>query len=179
MKAIHSLKNRRGNVLLEFMLMGVPILFLTISVFEVSMMMWQYVSMDQTVQSTAQYISVHGYNCNLNTNNCTITVGNIASYIEATSPGLDPSRLNITLYTASCVSNTCTNTSTVSCSPLNTCNSNSSTFPPLADNAVGNDIQVQASYRTYNPIVMFFPSKSTISTGDVTLGATSTQRIQF
>ena len=166
-------------MMLEFMLMGVPIVFLTFSVFEVSMMMWQYISMDQTVQATAQYISLHGYNCTLNTNNCTITVANIASYIENASMGLDPAKLNITLYTASCVGNTCTNTSTVSCSPVNTCNSNSTTFPPLANNSVGNDVQVQATYKMYNPIVMFWPSRATVSTGAVTLGATSTQRIQF
>jgi Flp pilus assembly protein TadG len=176
MKSLNRRNNRRGTMMMEFMLLGIPIVFLTLSVFEVSLMMWQYVTMDQTVQSGTQYISVHGTNCTLNGNNCTITVGNIASYIEGVDVGLDDSKLNITLYSGPPGA---TPTTTVTCNPVTTCTGNSTTFPPLTDNAVGNDVRVQATYAMNNPIVMFWPSQTSVSTGVTTLGATSTQRIVF
>ena len=135
----------------KLILMGLPSLLLTIATYEVSRMTLQYISVDDAVQSTAQYISLHGYKCYQLPTSCTMTVGNIATYIEAASPAVDASRLNVTLHTASCRSNSCTNASTVSCSPLNTCENNSSIFPPAADNALGNEIQVEAFYKTFTP----------------------------
>ena len=163
--------SRRGSLLLEFILMGVPVLFLTISVFEASLMMWQYHTMAEAVQIVAQYVTAHGYNCS-NGNSCAITIGNIASYIEQTGVGLDPSKLNVTIASAN---------SSTACRPVNTCTSSSTQFPPATngDYNVGNDITVSATYTMNNPITMFWPSKVSTSTGVLTLGATSTQRIVF
>lgn len=151
--------------------MGIPVIFLTISVFEASLMMWQYHTMAEAVQIVAQYITAHGYNCS-NGNSCAITIGTIAGYIEQTGVGLDPSRLNVTISSAN---------SSTSCAPVNTCTSSSVQFPPAAngDYNVGNDITVTATYSMHNPITMFWPSRASDSVGVLTLGATSTQRIVF
>jgi len=158
--------------MLEFVLMGVPIIFLTLSVFEASLMMWQYHTMAEAVQIVGQYITAHGIDCTQNGNTCSITVGNIASYVEQTGVGLDPSKLNITLASQN---------STVPCNPVNTCTGNNTVFPPSAnaDNAVGADVTVKATYSMNNPITMFWPGRTTTATGVLTLGATSTQRILF
>jgi hypothetical protein len=51
---------------------------------------------------------------------------------------------------------------------LNTCNSNSTVFPPGTDGAPGNDIQVTASYPMASPFRMFWSG-----------AANSIQRIMF
>lgn len=155
----------------EFMLLGVPLLFMALAIFEVSMLMWRYITMAQTAQQTAMYISVHGNTCTLNGNTCTIKVSDVATYIQNVGVGLPASSLNITLA--------CTGCTSVTCSPLTTCTSNTTTFPPLANNAVGNNVTVTATYALTNPVYMFWTAKNQGSIGDLTLGATSTQRIVY
>lgn len=157
-------------MMLEFALLGVVVIFLTMSVFEGSLMMWQYHTLAEAVQVGARYISAHGVDCTENGNSCTITVGNVASYIAQQAVGLNPAVLNVTLTSAS---------GSVPCDPLNSCNTSTTVFPPSSDNAVGSNVKVTATYTMNNPIVMFWPGVSTKSIGSLTLGATSTQRIMF
>ena len=171
MNDVRLAARRRGTVLAEFMLMGIPLMFMVLGVFEVSILMWRYITMAQTAQQAALYVSVHGNTCTQNGNTCTITVANIASYIEKVAVGLPPSNLNITLA--------CTGCTSVSCAPLNSCNGNSDTFPPLSYNAIGNNVTVTAAYAMTNPLYMFWNGKNKVAIQDLTLGATSTQRIVY
>lgn len=157
-------------MLIEFVLTGIPTIFLTLSVFEVSMTMWQYHTMAETVQVAARYAVLHGESCTENGNSCSITVGNIATSMESTGVGLDPSKLNVSLIGAS---------NTVTCNPLNTCTSSSTVFPEGSDGAVGNNVQITASYPIKNPFAMFWPGAASVASSDFTLAANSTQRIMF
>jgi len=163
-------KRQRGTMLLEFVFTGIPAIFMTLSVFEVSMTMWQYHTMAETVQVAARYIVTHGLSCTQNGNNCAITVANVASTMESTGVGLDPSKLNVSLVGAY---------NAVTCNPLNSCNSNATVFPEGNDGSVGNDIQVTASYTMPNPFVMFWPGAANVSVGSLKLAANSTQRVMF
>jgi Flp pilus assembly protein TadG len=161
---------QRGSATLEAGLLGVAIIFLMLSAFEGSIIMWQYHTMAEAVQVSARYAAAHGLGCTQNGNTCSITVGQIASYIQSTGVGLDPAKLNVTLVSTN---------STVTCSPLNTCTSNGTVFPPSGDNSPGADVKVTATYLMSNPLVMFSPGAGASKIGKVTLGATSTQRILF
>jgi Flp pilus assembly protein TadG len=161
-------RNRRGVSLIEFTLTSVPILFLAISVFEMSLMSWKFHSMAYAVEVAARYASVHGRNCTKNANTCTITVGNLASMIQAQAPQLDSSLLNVTLTT---------HAAQVNCNPLSTCFTNTAQFPNSTDNGVGLDITIAATYPFSTPLPMFWEGSG--SAGNVTLGATSRQNIVF
>jgi Flp pilus assembly protein TadG len=161
-------RNRRGDALVEFTLTTLPIIFLAISVVEMSLLSWKYHSMAYAVEVAARYASMHGRNCTKNANTCTITVGNVASVISAQAPQLDPSLLNVTLTT---------HAATVTCNPLNTCLGNTAQFPNSVDNGVGLDITIAATYPFATPLPLYWPGSP--SAGNVRLGATSRQNIVF
>jgi hypothetical protein len=163
-------KRQSGTMLLEFVLTGIPALFITVSVFEASMTMWQYHTMAETVQVAGRYIVTHGQSCSQNGNNCSITVANIVTDIESTDVGLDPSRLNVTLAGLN---------NTVTCNPLTYCANNSTVFPEGNDGAAGNNITVTATYPMKNPFVIYWPGAATVAGSNITLGANSIQRIMF
>src|SRR5580698_8253691 len=98
-KPLMKRTKRGGFALVEFTLVGIPLIFLTISIIEASIAMWQYHSMMFANESAARYASMHGYGCTQNGNTCTITVGTVAKMIANQAPSLDTSRLDVTLYT--------------------------------------------------------------------------------
>lgn len=164
-------KNRRsGNAMIEFVIVGIPVVFLTLSIIEASLAMWNYHTMSYAVELAARYASVHGRGCTQNGNNCAITVGNVATTIANQALGLDSSKLDVTLKTYS---------TTTTCNPLNTCLSNTTQFPSTTDNGVNQDITISATYPISSPMPLFWFGSSPSTIGNMTLGASSRQRIAF
>jgi Flp pilus assembly protein TadG len=165
-------RKERGSSLLEFALVGVPAMFLCISVFAISMTMWQYHTLAFVAQRVARYVTAHGYNCGQDGNSCSITLANVATYAEASAIGLDKSKLNLKLTASS---------GDTSCAPVTNCDSNGGTYPVgSTDGAVGADIVVTATYSVNNPITMFWPGAGTVTTpSNLTLKGESRQRITF
>ena len=161
--------NRRGDTLIEFTLVGIPLIFVAISLVTVSVDMWQFHDLPYSVDMTARYVTSHGQGCSQNGNTCMVTIGNIASYFASQSIALDPSLVNVTLTDGSGSTN---------CDPLNSCLSNASTFPNTNYNSPGQDITIHATYTLRNPIAMFWPPDRD-SGHDFTVGATSRQGIVF
>ncbi len=96
-----SLKNRKrlGQALAEFTFVGIPIIFILISVFEVSRGMWMYHTLAYAVKNGTRYASVHGINCvgtSFNANSCAVsmgpstTTGTVASVIAWAAGTLGP-----------------------------------------------------------------------------------------
>ena len=171
MKTGFSKRSGRGGfALIEFTLIGVPLVFLTISIIEVSIAMWQFHSLMYANETTARYAAMHGYGCTQNGNSCTVTVGTLTHMIASQAPSLDTSKLNVTLYSAS---------GNTPCAPITTCFNSTSQFPGSADNAVGNDVKFVASYPIGNPMPMLWPGNGRVDSGTFTLGATTRQRIVF
>jgi Flp pilus assembly protein TadG len=156
--------------MVEFVLLALPIIFLTISILEVSLLGWKYHSMAYAIELAGRYACTHGRTCTKNGNACTITVANVANLIAKQAPALDSSQLNVTLTT---------HASSVTCNPLNSCFSNSSQFPNSTDNGVGLDVTITATYLMSNPLPMFWPGAVGTSGRAFTLGATSRQNIVF
>jgi len=70
-----------GQSLVEFTLVGIPLIFVLVSVFEVSRGMWIYHTLAHAVRDGVRYASVHGYNCTNNNNTCTVTMNQVAAVI--------------------------------------------------------------------------------------------------
>jgi Flp pilus assembly protein TadG len=159
--------NRRGSALIEFTLVGIPVIFLTISVFSVSIDMWEFHELPQAVEMTARYAATHGQGC---AGTCGLTVANLASYFEAQNISLLPSLVNVTFTDG---------TGSIDCSPLTDCESNSTAFPNASSSAPGQDVTVYATYTLKNPVAMFWPSSPGSVWHAFTVGATSRQSILF
>ena len=156
--------------MIEFTIIGLPLIFLTISIIECALAMWQYHTLEYCVTTTARYVITHGRTCSQNGNNCTVTLGDVASLMKNQAIALDATKLDVALYTQS---------GTTTCYPLSTCLSNTSQFPSAVDNGVNLDVKIVASYPVANPFPFFWPGSSATSGRTFRLGATSRQRIVF
>lgn len=162
--------NRRGNALVEFTLVGIPLLFLTLSVFSVSIDMWEFHELPYAVEMTARYAATHGQGCTQGTNTCRITVANMVTYFEGQNISLLPSLVSVTFTDGS---------GATSCAPITNCASSSATFPNTSYNAPGQDIKVYATYTLKNPVAFFWPGSQGGVWQDFTVSATSRQRVLF
>jgi len=163
-------RRSKGNALLEFTLVGVPMILVFISIFEVGLIMWTYTTLAYAAKELNRYIAVHGKHCSSGTNNCTLTVGNVATAAESYALGLSSSTLNLTLTSPS---------TTYNCNPVSSCTSNSNAWPPAADSTVGTLIQVRMQYQVNMVLPMMWPGSPAATYGGHNLGAYSAQRVLF
>ncbi len=77
-------------------MLGIPAIFLFTSVMTASVDMWQFWTLSYAVNQTARYTALHGAGCSANSNSCTVTRANIATFFEGQA---------IALTTASTVMN--------------------------------------------------------------------------
>lgn len=163
-------RNQRGTAFVEFVIVAIPCIFLTLSIVEMSLESWKFHSMAYAIEVAARYACEHGRTCSKSGNTCTIEVETVAGIIQAQAPALDASLLNVTLTTHS---------TTTTCNPLNTCLTNTTQFPSTTDNGVGLDITIKATYPMYNPIPMMWFGTQSTGSGIYTLGATTRQNIVY
>lgn len=164
---------RRGASLLEFTLCGIPLMFVLISVFEMARGMWQYHTLAYAMKEATRYASVHGENCGIPPNACTITIGNIATVIQQQGVGLVPAQMTVTLTPAAGSATTDT---------LNNLLSNATQWPPAVPtgtNSVGQPITISAVYPFHSALAMFWPGSKPVSFSTISFPASSTNRIQF
>lgn len=160
--------------MLEFVLVGVPSIFLVLSVFEISMIVWQYHTLAEAVAEATRYAAANGETCYSSGYSCGTTVGNIATAIKNQAVGLEPANLTITLTANGAQIANGTVESFISPS-LNTTD-----FPPDSTNgAAGDTITILASYPIPNPLFGYWPGGGSIAAATYTLKATSTQEILF
>ena len=164
-------RERGGSTFLEFTLVGIPVIFLLISVFEMCRGMWTYHTLAAAVKAGTRYTAVHGQNCAQAPNACTVTIGQIATRIQSAGPGLLPGQFNLTFTPAS--------GSAVSCA-MSDCLTNATQFPATGANAVGNDVAISGSYPFRSIISMSWTGAGTVGRfGVVNFGAASKERIQY
>jgi hypothetical protein len=167
-------RNEKGGTLIEFTLVGIPLILILVSLIEICMAMWSYHTLAYAVREGARYASTKGKGCYLGSNSCSVTVANIAQQIASAGTGLIPSQLNVTLSCAGCTP--------VPCSPITSCYSNTTAWPPNTSpaNLPGSVISVSGTYPVQtNLVIMFFPGKGSSQMGAVTLSASTQQIIQF
>jgi Flp pilus assembly protein TadG len=155
----HKLRRRRtrGEALIEFTLLGIPMLFVFVSIEEMARGMWQYHTLQFAVKAAASYASLHGATCSSGTNSCSVNVSSVVNVFSSNAIGVPMSNVALTLTSEN---------ASVTCSQVSTCSTNASwstTWPPSAngDNAVGNWIKIRADYTFNTALAMFWPHGGT------------------
>ncbi|HWB83787.1 MAG TPA: TadE family protein [Bryobacteraceae bacterium] len=164
-------KQRRGSSLLEFTLVGIPIIFMLLSLFEVSRGMWIYHTLAYAVRQGTHYSSLHGKGC-ASPNTCQVTIGDITGVIKTAGLGLDPNAVTLTFTPASGSATSDTMANLLS---------NTTTWPPSSANVPGQHVTIAATYSFQTFLAMFWPGagRAVMDSRAFTLGASSTEPIQF
>src|ERR1051325_8084823 len=146
--------NRRtqasGNCLLEFTLVGIPLIFVLITTFEMSRGMWTYQTLAYAVKGGVRYAVVHGQNCSKSPNACTVTISQIASTIRSVGAGLPADSVTLTFTDANSSATTCLLSDCIA-------NYNLAAWPPASANAPGQDIRISGSFEFRSAMLMFWP----------------------
>jgi hypothetical protein len=166
-----------GNSLIEFTLVGIPLIFVLVSAFQMACSMWLYHTLSFAARVGTRYTIVHGVNCSRNGNSYCVTVSDVAGVIHAAAQGLDPNQMTVTL-TPSLGSST-----TDTLSNLMSSTYSSTAWPPtspLGANAVGQPVKIALAYPFNSGISMFWPGQKPVNAlGRTCLPASSTDLIQF
>jgi Flp pilus assembly protein TadG len=169
-----------GQSLLEFTLVGIPVMFLLISIFEVSRGMWTYETLSHAVKQGVRYAIVHGVNCTKNGNNCPVnlgpatgvcnnTNGTIAEVIQCAGVGLDPATTTVTFTSAQ-----------GTLGPYNLNAVPATPWPPTNGNQSGQPITIEIRTTFRSAIAMFWPgAKPVRSASTFILPASSSDHVQF
>ena len=185
-------KRQRGSSTIEMALVGIPIIFTLISIFEMSRGMWIYNTLAYSVKVGVRLASVHGQNC-INkppgvTNNCPKKISEIATVIRQAAVGLDPDTTLLTFRSATSMPVSCymgSSSTTTLTTPLGQgvgCLSlNSAPWPPdpTSENQVGKVIRIDIRTRFRSALAMVFPGASSVRFAEADLGASSQDIVQF
>jgi Flp pilus assembly protein TadG len=175
--------SRRGNSMVEFTLVGIPLIFALISIFELARGMWIYHTMAYAIKDTTRYVAVHGQLCRNVNIGCAVTMDNISRHLRDAAVGLLPNQLtNVTFATQ---------TRTITCATLTSANclGSANCFPTVADctsTATAVDalpempLTITAQYPFRSSISMLWPgARGSIVYGTFNLPAQARERIQF
>src|SRR5215471_2249418 len=88
---------RGGSSLIEFTLVGIPVIFVLLSTFEMARGMWLYHTLAYAARQGTRYLIVHGIDCSLFGNAYCVTIPNVAAVIKNAAPGLDATQMTVTL----------------------------------------------------------------------------------
>jgi Flp pilus assembly protein TadG len=161
-------KARRGNAMLEFTLCSIPLLFTIASVVQMALGMWNYHTLNEAVKVTTRTASVRGADCA--SLSCAMTVGEITQMLETKGIGLLPASLNVTLTDAN---------GAITCNPVSTCTSSSTTWPRSGGNSTGQVVSISANYPFNTAISMFAPGSGGNGFQALTFYAISQQVIDY
>jgi len=174
----------KGSSMVEFALVGIPLIFILISIFEISRGMWMYETVAHAVREGARYAAVHGQDCTTSPNQCDAKFSDIAARIRDGGVGLDPDQLNITITTAAGAG--AGTYASKGPSTLTTLLADNSSFsgwtfgsPAGPATGAGTDVIVTGVFPFRSALAMFWPGSSNMSFSTVNLGATSRERIAF
>jgi hypothetical protein len=172
--AKNSRTRRRGSSLIEFTFVGIPLICILITTFELSRGMWAYETLAYAVKSGVRYAIVHGQNCSKSPNTCTVTVGQIAGKIRSTGVGLPPDLVTLRFRDAAGTDTTCSLTDCIA-------NYNSSAWPPSSANAPGQDVRISGAFEFRSAMLMFWPGagRPVGTPGVFRLTADSREGIQY
>lgn len=167
-------KQSAGNSLVEFTLVGIPLIFILIATFEMSRGMWSYQTLAYAVKSGARYVVVHGQNCAREPNDCTVTISQIAGRIKSAGVGLPADLVTLRFTAANGSSTTCVMTNCIA-------NYKSDPWPPASSNAPGQDVSISATVEFRSAMVMFWPGAGAPvrSASAIRLSADSRETMQY
>jgi hypothetical protein len=163
-------KSRRGQSLIEFVLSGIPMIFLIISIIHMALTMWNYHMLAEAVSYTTRIAATKGADCAGAA--CQSTVGQIAKVLAAHAVGMTPETINITFTSAD-------GTVVVANSPLSSHLNDATVWPSVQANKQGSAITIAATHPLFGPIAMFWPGSKGSLFGPTNLAAQSTQMVVY
>lgn len=150
-------RHNSGSSLLEFVFVGIPLIFVLISIFEVSRGMWIYSTLSHGVKMATRFAVVHGNNCTVTPNSCAVTMSQVCQVLATNTPGLLPTEVvNVRLQSFFVVSPA----QDVNHATLTACTSGGATNFPAGDEGgsdKGGEVRISASYQFRSAIAMFWP----------------------
>ncbi len=149
-------RNRsRGNSMIEFTFVGIPMIFILISTFEAARGMWVYNTLAHAVKEGTRYTVVRGSGFKASCvatspadpSVCEVTVQKIAQAIQFSGAGLIPTDvINVQIAIDGAA---------ISCGTLASCLTNATV---LTDSmTAGSTLSISAQYHFTNAIAMFWP----------------------
>lgn len=180
----HKIARSRGNAVIEFTLVGIPIIFVLISIFEISRGMWVYHTLAYAAKSGTRYASVHGRNCEEEPNLCWTRVSDVARVIERAGTGLVTGEVTVRFSMG------VDTTSDITCT-LSNCLTNTSQWPNdridnsaapptyFGGNNVGNPITISLTTPFRSALSFFWPGSRGLTFGTMMLSASSTDTMRF
>jgi len=176
--------SRDGNAIIEFTLVGIPLIFVLLVTFEMARGMWTYATLAHAVREGTRYAVVHGKDCSTTPNQCPVTVADVAGVIRDAGVGLDPSELYVALITTGPRT-----IPSVTYTQLSALLTDTSAFATGTSGVAGNDMIVTGIYHFRTALTALFPGPpmpppppqggEVPETGVLRLGATSRERIEF
>lgn len=164
----------RGSAVVEFTMVGIPLICVLISTFEMARGMWNYHTLAYAVKEGARYSVVHGQNCAIPPNACTATISSIGKVIRSAGTGIPADALMLTFTDAKGAKTSCSLSDCIA-------SYDSDAWPPPAANAPGQKVKISGTYRFSSAIVMLWPGAggAAKAPGVVNLSATSVDGIQY
>ncbi len=166
-------RTRRGSTLVEMTLVGIPLIFALISIFEIARAMWVYHTLAYALKEGTRYAIVHGINCTTLPNSCGVTVGNIAAKIRDAGVGLDPNRLQVQMQSLNGADDTGLQT-------LTTLLGRSTPWPTGTGAAMQAPVTFTAQIPFTSAMAMFWPGVGqSVKFGTFLFPASSRETVQF
>ncbi len=163
-------KSRRGSTALEFVLVGIPMMFIMFSLFEAARGMWTYQMLAYAVREGTRYASTKGKGC-ASPNTCQVKIKNLVTYVQTAGPLIDStSTITFTPATGSAITGTVAGLS-----------ANNTVWPPSTANTPGQTVKISVTYPFRTILAMFWVGAGAPlnDSQTFTLGASSAQPIQF
>lgn len=163
-------RKQRGSAMVEFVLTGIPLIFMWIGIFWMSFGMWEFFTLQYAAKAANAYLAVHGSQYVVAAGSG-IKVKDVANVFAANAVGIVPKAVTLTL--------TAGTTSTKTCR-LDTCQSDTTQWPPTTNNTIGTDIKLKAAFTFLAPFGMWTPGHgSTPFANSYSLAGDSHQQILF
>jgi hypothetical protein len=176
-EALNMKNKERGSSLIEFTLVGIPLIFLLISTVEMARGMWIYHTLAYAIREGTRFVAVKGQGCATSPSSCAVTVGRIAEEIRRAGIGLDPEALSGVTFKA-------LSGRTITCATLQDCLSDGTQWPssagaPDPGAAQGAEIEITATYPFRSALSMLWPGAGKVKFGTFSFPVSSREAIQF
>ena len=144
-------KRERGGAMVEFTLTGIPLLFMIISIIQMSIGMWHYHTLQYAVKEAGAYLAIHGSSTGYcKSNSCQIQ--NVASVLQQDAIGIPSSAVTVTFTPISSADHATAGTA-YTCT-LSNCVSDATVWPVSGYNSVGSEFEIKALYQWSNALGM-------------------------
>jgi len=184
-------RSQRGATTIEMTFVGIPLIFILISIFEISRGMWMYNTAATAVREGVRFASVHGVNCvqvGGIPNQCDITANDVIRVIRVGAGAGSTHGLNYgpTGAGAAGIVAPTTDVTLTSANASLTCKLDGTTgacdvqWPPANDNGVKQIITISIKTPFRSALAMFWPGAGRgLQFATVNLWASSSDTMQF